>query len=68
MGKVFSLVVGFTLGAVIGTALMMLFAPSSGENFTHNLKRGWNETMSDARQASIQRRTELEAQLQTMRK
>lgn len=68
MRKLLSLVIGVGLGAAFGMALVMLFAPVSGEQLVANLKRGWDETMEEARKASEQRRLELEAQLQEMQK
>lgn len=63
MRKLTSLLLGFGLGALIGAALVMLFVPSSGDQIIAELKRGWNETLDEARKASQQRRRELEAQL-----
>lgn len=68
MRKLLSLLIGAGLGAAFGAALVMLFAPVSGEQLVANLKRGWDETMDEARKASEQRRLELEAQLQEMQK
>ncbi|MBN8619617.1 MAG: YtxH domain-containing protein [Anaerolineae bacterium] len=67
MRKIFSLVVGLGLGAAVGVALVMLFAPTSGEQVVANLKRGWQETMDEARKASQQRRETLEAELAARR-
>jgi gas vesicle protein len=63
MRKLTSLLLGFGLGALVGAALVMLFVPSSGDQIIAELKRGWNETLDEARKASQQRRRELEAQL-----
>lgn len=67
MRKIFSLMVGLGLGAAVGVALVMLFAPTSGEQVVANLKRGWQETMDEARKASQQRRETLEAELAARR-
>lgn len=63
MRKLLSLMIGFGVGAGIGAALVMLFAPEAGEKIIAELKRGWSETMAEARLASQKRRAELEAQL-----
>jgi gas vesicle protein len=68
MRKLISLFIGAGLGAAFGAAMVMLFAPMSGEQLIGNLKRGWEETMEEARKASEQRRLELEAQLLEMQK
>jgi len=67
MRKILSLAVGFGLGAAIGATMVMLFAPTSGEQLVENIKRGYAETMAEARAASLVRRAELEAQLAQMR-
>ncbi|MEO8607008.1 MAG: YtxH domain-containing protein [Chloroflexota bacterium] len=67
MRKLISLVMGFGLGATIGAAMVMLFSPTSGEQLVDNIKRGYAETMAEARKASAVRRAELEAQLAQMR-
>jgi gas vesicle protein len=54
---------GMGLGAVVGIAIVMLFAPSTGDQWVKDLKRGYSETMAEARKASEQRRLELEAEL-----
>jgi len=67
MRKLMSLVIGFGLGAAIGAAMVMLFSPTSGEQLVDNIKRGYAETMAEARKASAVRRAELEAELAQMR-
>lgn len=67
MKQLVSLALGFGLGALAGAALVMLFSPVSGEQVAANLKRGWQETMEEARRASAARQAELEAELATMR-
>jgi gas vesicle protein len=67
MRKLTSLVIGFGLGTAIGAVMVMLFSPTSGEELVDNIKRGYAETMAEARKASALRRTELEAELARMR-
>lgn len=67
MRKLLSLMIGFGLGAAVGAALVMLFAPQAGDRLVEELRRGFNETLAEARQASQQRRAELEAQLAALR-
>jgi gas vesicle protein len=66
MRKLLSLFAGFTIGASIGAALVALFSPISGSQLAANLRRGYQETMTAARQASALRRAELEAELKQM--
>lgn len=67
MRKLVSLALGFGLGAAIGATMVMLFSPTSGEELVENIKRGYAETLAEARQASALRRAELETQLAHMR-
>jgi gas vesicle protein len=67
MRKIISLAAGFGLGAAIGVTMVMLFAPTSGEQLVEHIKRGYAETMAEARAASVVKRAELEAQLAQMR-
>ena len=56
MRKILSLMLGLGLGAGIGVLIVMLFAPTSGEQLVANLKAGWEETLAAARLASIDAR------------
>lgn len=67
MRKLISLTLGFGLGSAIGATMVMLFSPTSGEQLVENIKRGYAETMAEARKASALRRSELEAELVQMR-
>jgi gas vesicle protein len=67
MRKLLSLVIGFGLGAAIGATMVVLFAPTSGDQLVENIKRGFAETMAEARNASTLRRIELEAEVAAMR-
>jgi gas vesicle protein len=67
MNKLISLAVGFGVGALIGAALVLLFAPTSGETLVKSLKDGYAETLEDARAAAELRRKELEAELKAKR-
>ena len=68
MSKLLGLLIGFTLGAIFGATLVVLFSPVSGDRFVRNLKHGYNETLAEARAVSAQRRAQLEAELVQMRK
>lgn len=67
MRKLLSLMMGVGIGGAVGAVIVMLFAPTSGDQFIKNLKRGWAETMDEARAAREQRRQELEAELARIR-
>lgn len=63
MRKLASWLLGAGLGAAVGIALVLLFAPASGQEVIALLKRSWDATLTDARAANRQRRAELEAEL-----
>ena len=67
MNKLISLAVGLGIGAVLGAALVLLFAPVSGETLVKNLKAGYAETLEEARDAAEARRKELEGELKAHR-
>ena len=67
MNKLVSLAVGLGIGALIGAALVLLFAPTSGETLVKNLKQGYADTMDEARDAAEVRRKQLEAELKIRR-
>jgi gas vesicle protein len=67
MRKLLSLLVGFGVGAGIGVLLVMLLVPQSSDQLIASLKRGWEETMTEARKASQERRIELQAELAAKR-
>ncbi len=65
MRKLLSLLLGLGIGAAVGALVIMLLPPAE-EPFVARLKRGWAETMEEARQASARKRAALEAQLAQM--
>lgn len=67
MGKLLSLAIGIGLGAALGAALVLLFAPISGEKLVKNLKDGYTDALEEARTAAEDRRRELEAELHARR-
>ncbi|MDX1991701.1 MAG: YtxH domain-containing protein [bacterium] len=66
MNKMRSWLIGFTIGAGIAVVLVALFSPISGEEVVQRLREGFRETMAEAKQASENRRRELEAELAQM--
>jgi gas vesicle protein len=68
MYKLLSLAIGLLLGAAVGAALVVWFAPVTGDELKHNLREGYRETLAEARLAAEQRRRELEAELNTAKR
>ena len=62
------LLLGLLVGGLVGLVLVALFAPASGEAFRKRLKSSYQETMAEARQASLARQAELEAELSRLQK
>ena len=59
---------GFTLGALIGAASVLLFTPNSGVELRDNLNKYYQESIKQISEASTQKRKELEEQLADLRK
>ncbi|MBI1257905.1 MAG: hypothetical protein GC204_10575 [Chloroflexi bacterium] len=67
MNKLISLAAGLGIGALLGAALVLLFAPVSGDTLVKNLKAGYAETLEEARDAAEARRKQLEGELKARR-
>lgn len=63
MGKLLGLALGLAFGAAVGAVVVMLVSPATGDKLIANIKRGYRETLEDARLASERRRAELETEL-----
>lgn len=63
MRKLLSLLLGLALGISVGALVVLLFAPSSGDQLVSRLQHSYAETLEAARRASAERRAELEAEL-----
>lgn len=62
MRKVFSFMAGALCGLLIGGVTALLLAPMSGEDLRTTAEERWELTRTEARQAMVDRRRELEAQ------
>jgi gas vesicle protein len=67
MRRFTSFIVGALLGGLVGTALAMLFAPSSGELLRQQVVDYSSRVREEVRQASFDKRIELEKQLAGLR-
>ena len=63
MNKLLSLGLGLAVGAVVGAAAVVLFAPPSGAGPGRNLRGSYHHKPADAPPAAEGRRPELEAEL-----
>jgi len=62
------LLLSVLIGGLVGFVLVALFAPVSGEDFRKRLKSSYQETLAEARRASLARQAELEAELARLQK
>ncbi len=67
MRKFLSLLVGLSIGAVIGALLATFFSPVSSDEFQANLKSHYQRALEAGREASARRRAELEEELGELR-
>jgi gas vesicle protein len=67
MRRILNVFVGFISGAVVGAALALLFAPSSGQSTRTSIQDSINQMEREIRLAAKERRTELEQQLAALR-
>jgi gas vesicle protein len=58
---------GILLGALVGASLAIIFTPASGRELQDRLRDGYNNLRRELNQAAVDRRSELEAQLASLR-
>ena len=68
MRKFLSLLVGLSLGGLIGALLATFFSPVSSDEFQANLQSHYQRALKAGRQASLKRRAELEKELEELRR
>jgi gas vesicle protein len=68
MKKLLGLLLGFIVGALIGATLVVLLSPVSGEELIQNIKKGYADSLEEARRVSAERRAHMEAELERLRK
>ncbi len=59
---------GFAVGAVLGGAIGLLFAPQSGAALRAAIQDEWHTILVETRKAAEQRRRDLEAELAELRR
>ena len=67
MNKAMSFLSGVILGAVVGAAVAILLAPTSGDMLQQQIRGRIESIQGEVRQASQERRQELEGQLASLR-
>jgi gas vesicle protein len=67
MRRFFSFLLGALIGGFIGAVLSILLAPSSGKTLRSQIVDHANKVCDEVKQAAVQRRSELEQELERMR-
>jgi gas vesicle protein len=67
MSRLFSFLFGALLGGLVGSSLVLLLTPESGENLRQRMRANAENIQQEVRQAAAAKRTELEQQLDTLR-
>ncbi len=68
MSKILSFFAGALCGAIVGAAISLLLAPTSGESLRNEMVNRWREALDEARLAMDETRRELQAQFEQMQK
>lgn len=67
MRKLLSWLVGLGIGVLFGAVLAVLFSPVSSDELRANFQAHYQRALSAGRQASAERRAELEKELRELR-
>ena len=68
MRRAFNYLLGISVGALVGASLAILLAPESGEDLREELETRFGRFRDEIQEAANQRRSELEGQLQNLRR
>ncbi|MEN4011940.1 MAG: YtxH domain-containing protein [Chloroflexota bacterium] len=67
MRRLASFILGVIIGGLVGASLSLLFAPSSGKQLQEQLSVTVDRVSDEVRMAAMQRRKELEEELNRLR-
>lgn len=67
MRRFVALFAGLLTGALVGSILALLFAPSSGKNLQEKISDAVDRLAGEVRTAAAERRQELESELEKLR-
>ena len=67
MRRIFSFLIGATIGGLVGTTLALLFAPASGKEVRAQISSRAQAFATDIRQAAGTKRIELQERLEILR-
>jgi len=63
MGRVFSFLIGATIGVLAATAVTYLFGPARDTTFDQQYRSRWDQALADGRQAAAEHEAALRQQL-----
>ena len=66
--RIMSFLAGTLAGAVVGATAALLLAPASGEELRTEARERYETIIDDARQAAAEKQSQLEAQLEALRR
>ena len=67
MRKFGNFIFGAFIGGLVGSTLALLYAPTTGENARHEIQEYFSHIKDEVNRAADEKRTELVAQLETLR-
>ena len=67
MRRMFSFLIGITVGGLVGSSIALLLAPESGEQLRSELRARGESFYNEVRHAADERKIELRQRLDTMR-
>lgn len=67
MRKFGKFLLGAIIGGVVGSSLVLLFAPDTGENVRREIGNYFKNLQEEAQRASEEKRIEMEAELRELR-
>jgi gas vesicle protein len=67
MNRLLSFLSGAVMGGLVGAAVAIILAPSSGEDLRLQMKDRAQQIQEEVKTAAVERRAELEQQLEVLR-
>jgi gas vesicle protein len=67
MRRMLGFLIGVVVGALVGSTVVLLMAPESGEQLRSEIRERGSAFLADVRQAADSRRIELQSQLEELR-
>lgn len=67
MNRATNFLIGAIIGGLVGAVLALLFAPKSGVEMRQDIAEYADQVQTEIRQAAVNKRQELEAQLASLR-